>query len=155
MSFRASCFTPAEQKRTVSDHRPDNLPFLAEAFLKTSAFKSALRKAQEAKQTPYSFQTVARGSLSKEGQQADETFNFSALGIDFVKPLAFIGILSMDCSLFNDVLDNIRQDKVGSGAQNFTKIIPVRTKTSTSGIWLSWYKIKCQSFSKNQSRDPT
>ena len=60
----------------------------------------------------------------------------------------------MDCSLFNDVLDNIRQDKFRSGAQNFTKIIPIRTKTSTSEIWLSWYKIKCRSFSKNQSRDP-
>lgn len=93
--------------------------------------------------------------MSKEGQQADETFNFSVLGIDFVKQLAFIDILSMDCSLFNDVLDNIRQDKFRSGAQNFTRIIPIRTKTSTSEIWLSWYKIKCQSFSKNQSRDPT
>ena len=61
----------------------------------------------------------------------------------------------MDCSLFSDILDNIRQDKVRSGAQNFTKTIPIRTKTSTSEIQLSWYKIKCWSFSKNQSRDPT
>ena len=136
MSFRTTCFSPADQKSTVSDHRPDNLPFLTEAFLRTSAFKSTFRKADriEGKQTPYSFQTVAQGCLSKEGQQVDETLNFSVLGIDCVKQPAFISILSMDCSLFSDILDNIRQDKVRSGAQNFTKTIPIRTKTSTSEI---------------------
>lgn len=87
---------PADQKLAISAHRPNNLPFLTEALLKISAFKSIL---DGGKTDTLQFSNSGwRQSLFDEGKQLDETFNFSLLGADFVN--GFIGILSTDSSLF-------------------------------------------------------
>ena len=82
VSLRASCFTPAEQKRTVSDHRPDNLPFLAEAFLKTSAFKSALRKADRRQNRhPTVFRRWPEALCPRRGSRLMRPSTFQLLGL--------------------------------------------------------------------------
>lgn len=122
VSSRTSCLMPGDQKLAISAHRPNNLPFLTEAFLKISAFKSILRKADrmEGKQTPYSFQIVARGKVClMRGSSLTRPLTFPFSGLILLMDLLAFSLRTLP--FFDNVLGNIGQDKVRSGTQNFTK----------------------------------